>query len=555
MCRATAAILPSVLPPVPVFDLAAAVPVDVSVASPHFAHWCATGAVQLRLANASLERLLALPDSPHLRLSATDTHTLGAYLARRQRGSGGCEAAPLKTLHLHNLGSPLNDLAVDLASASLATLTHLAITDTEAQPSPLRPPPASHPLEVLLLHPPPPASAPMLTSLTLSRVQLLDDSVQYIASLLCAPGSRLTVLDLSFNHITDAGAGILAESLATNLTLAELSLRGNAIDHQESAYARTLASAVVSNGTLHSLDLSFNRIGPTAVGILAAAPFRRLRLARCMGDPATQVLFEKAQTNPDLAVLDLARTPLSPRTLLALAAALAAEPAPTPAPLASLCDLSLRSCSLGVPGMRALAPILGDLPALTTLDLGDNNCGSEGAKALAVGLGTLRRPIQSLKLCQNVIGASGLAAVVQVLLLSHSPAHSSLHASSSFHSSSAPVVFEASCNPLKAAGAQALAAVLAAGPIPEPRLALNLNCCSLGDEGAAALCPCLPALRSLCLSNNSIADSGALALAAALPSALALTTLVLRRNIFGDEAKAALRQARAANTGLRFLDT
>ena len=70
----------------------------------------------------------------------------------------------------------------------------------------------------------------------------------------------------------------------------------------------------------------------------------------------------------------------------------------------------------------------------------------------------------------------------------------------------------------------------------------------LGDQGAAAIAGALsegrlPELEELRLDGTGMGDEGATALAGALGGAPKLTKLVVGRNAFGEDAKAALKAA------------
>jgi len=66
---------------------------------------------------------------------------------------------------------------------------------------------------------------------------------------------RLTSLDLSYNRLPVAGAGVMAEFISSNTTLKKLFLAGNGL---RNASAKILLPAVVQNKSLQDLDLSHN---------------------------------------------------------------------------------------------------------------------------------------------------------------------------------------------------------------------------------------------------------------------------------------------------------
>ena len=66
---------------------------------------------------------------------------------------------------------------------------------------------------------------------------------------------HLTSLDLSYNRLPVAGAGVMAEFISSNTTLKKLFLAGNGL---RNASAKILLPAVVQNKSLQDLDLSHN---------------------------------------------------------------------------------------------------------------------------------------------------------------------------------------------------------------------------------------------------------------------------------------------------------
>jgi internalin A len=128
--------------------------------------------------------------------------------------------------------------------------------------------------------------------------------------------------------------------------------------------------------------------------------------------------------------------------------------------------------------VKALAERLAELTQLTSLDLGSNQIGAEGAASLAVLI-----QLTSLDLGGNQIGAEGAAPLAALIQLT----------------------------------------------------SLDLGGNQIGDEGAAALAVLIQ-LTSLDLGGNQIGDEGAASLAALIQ----LTSLDLGGNQIGDEGAAAL---------------
>ena len=175
-----------------------------------------------------------------------------------------------------------------------------------------------------------------------------------------------------------------------------------------------------------------------------------------------------------------------------------AEGARALASLSALTSLYLGGNQIGAEGARALA----SLSTLTLLDLGGNQIGDDGAQALA-----LLSALTSLHLGGNQIGDEGARALASLSALT------SLYLGG---------------NQIGDDGAQALALLSAL-------TSLDLSGNQIGAEGARALASLL-ALTSLHLGGNQIGDAGARALA----SLSALTSLHLNGNQIGAEGARAL---------------
>ncbi|NOT02643.1 MAG: hypothetical protein HOP29_18715 [Phycisphaerales bacterium] len=200
------------------------------------------------------------------------------------------------------------------------------------------------------------------------------------------------------------------------------------------------------------------------------------------------------------------------------------------ATLTGLTTLHLGDNNIGAEGAKALATLTG----LTTLHLGDNNIGAEGAKALATLTG-----LTTLHLGGNNIGAEGAKALATLTGLT------TLHlwnnkigaeGAKALATLTGLTTLHLGDNNIGAEGAKALATLIGL-------TTLNLWSNNIGDEGAKALTT-LTSLTTLHLGANKIRAKGAKALAAIT----GLTTLHLGGNKIGGEGAKALAALTALNT-------
>ena len=196
--------------------------------------------------------------------------------------------------------------------------------------------------------------------------------------------------------------------------------------------------------------------------------------------------------------------------------------APALGGLSRLADLRLADNSFKEDGAAALASPMALLTALTALDLGGNYVCDAGAQALAPALRRLPR-LADLRLARNMIGSRGAAALAPAL--GHLTALTQL---------------DLSDNDLGAGGAAALAPAL--GHLSR-LAALSLHSSELGAAGAAALASPIALLTTLTLLNlesSELGAGGAVSLAPALGRLSRLESLTLKYNGFGAAGAAAL---------------
>jgi len=158
----------------------------------------------------------------------------------------------------------------------------------------------------------------------------------------------LTSLDLSLSAVGDAGASVLARSLAHNRTLSDLSLSYASIgDRGGVALARSLAF----NSSLHTLNLSLNSLST----------------------PCATALSDSLSVNSTLTALDLSLNLLVDSSCWALVDALALND--------SLHTLLLTGNHIGVEGAHALAKATALNTSLRDVRV-DNNAMDERGEAI-----------------------------------------------------------------------------------------------------------------------------------------------------------------------------
>ena len=248
----------------------------------------------------------------------------------------------------------------------------------------------------------------------------------------------------------------------------------------------------------------------------------------------------------------------------------AAAIAPALSRLSRLASLTLAGNSLDAAAVAALP--LGNLTALTALDLSDNALLLAGAQALAPALDRLRK-LAVLNLEDNGVGGVGLmftnsAAGAASLAppLGRLAALTALDLGMNYFrddavESLAPALSRLSRlahlvlrrNEIGAAGAAALAPPL--GVLTALTL-LDLRANDIGATGAEALAPALSRLSMLAhleLSGNAVGTRGAAALAPTLATLTALTRLDISGNRIEDAGALRLVPALARLTALRRL--
>ncbi len=356
--------------------------------------------------------------------------------------------------------------------------------------------------------------------------------------------SEFTTLDLDNTglglpeHADDLAA--LCKGLITNIHITSLRLTRNSLDHMG---AKALCHALSGGMPLKTLTLGWNNIGPGEHEVDAES-------IKPSGCRALAYCFEKHETLTHLCVRDNNCAD----GVVELAEALQS-------PMSVLEALDLRGNSLDDVGAKAIGMMLGKNRTLTTLYLGENDFGPAGAINIAKGLARkLEIPpppvrtedlkvvdgkvvhleptfslstIRTLDLGGNQIGDDGVRALAKSMDLVKT--------------------LNLSWCGIGSAGAKFLAAGLKRKSNGMTNLQVQGN--ELGDVGARALAKALrnsssrkATIERIDLGSNGVGDKGATGLAEALApnptrGASPLTTLLLDWNEIGDAGATSLAES------------
>lgn len=286
----------------------------------------------------------------------------------------------------------------------------------------------------------------------------------------------LVKLDLSNNAIALKGMNAL-RVLSRCPKLAELSLRQNMI-YPSSAPA---LCDLVRN--LTHLDLGHNKLGPKGLAGLAPAiktalNLRTLNLEHNVLGSALLPLADALSRHP-LRYLNLAFNDILDEGAEFVSKIIANS--------SGLQELILDDNYIGPTGALSLMPTLTLCPSLTRLSMAWNAMGigglGRGLKAIGDML-AFNKSLTSLNLCDNGIGPSGCADIFRELATNPETGLRTL---------------DMSINPIECEGAIAVANYISS---PACKLTyLDLDRCSIGTEGAAALAKALPLNSTLCWLN------------------------------------------------------
>ncbi|KIC73819.1 hypothetical protein DB44_AU00010, partial [Candidatus Protochlamydia amoebophila] len=221
---------------------------------------------------------------------------------------------------------------------------------------------------------------PGFDSVDLSRQKISDRGAEVLAQSL-ASNTTLEVLFLGSNQISDKGAKAIAQSLASNTILKSLYLAGNQISDKG---AKAIAQSLASNTTLKSLYLGGNQISNKGAKAIAQSLASNTTLeslylgSNQISDEGAEILANFLASNTILKSLYLAGNQISDKGAEIFAKVLASN--------ATLESLYLSGNQISDKGAEAIAQILTSNTALESLDLAGNQISDKGIEAIAQSL-------------------------------------------------------------------------------------------------------------------------------------------------------------------------
>ncbi|XP_063048398.1 NACHT, LRR and PYD domains-containing protein 12-like [Engraulis encrasicolus] len=260
-------------------------------------------------------------------------------------------------------------------------------------------------------------------TILVNRCGLTEQSCTTLVSVLCKESSKLRHLDLSSNYVGDAGVLLLCSGLESpNCALETLRVDSCGLTEQSCS---TLASVICKESPkLRHLDLSSNHVGDAGVHLLCSGlkssncALETLSLSGCgVTGEGYAALASALKSNPShLEELDLRGNDPGDSGVKLLTDLLQD-------PQCKLKRLSLSDCGVTGEGYAALAAALKSNPSshLEELDLRGNNPGDSGVKLLTDLLQDPQCKLKKLRLHYCGITADGCAALISAL--TSNPSH------------------------------------------------------------------------------------------------------------------------------------
>jgi Ran GTPase-activating protein (RanGAP) involved in mRNA processing and transport len=378
--------------------------------------------------------------------------------------------------------------------------------------------------------------------------------------------SSITLLSVGASMITDAVvSAILSDAVGANSGLTSLDVSNNAI-----ASSAGLLVPQNSMSNIHTISFRANRIGATGAAGLASALVGNAKLTSLnlalnnLTDTGLQILAVPLQAG-NLRSLDLACNQLGPAAMECLGGLPAARGGGggsskrAGSPGVSLTHLSLRSNSVGDEGVAFLQPLLRAHPSLASLNLMANRISPHGAQLIAAVLSPpcdTDSPVRlaRLDLSSNAVGPGEGAQAVARLLLSNGSLRALGLLGNNLGDCGAAVIAAAlggntglteldlEANGITRRGAESLAAALRGPGITlqvdaEASAASAASASSAATTSSAAAASTATAtnatLRKLDLWGNNIQDQGCRALLDSLHSNTSLVELDVGMDTMG----------------------
>ena len=156
---------------------------------------------------------------------------------------------------------------------------------------------------------------PALSVLRVAKNDLKDDGASAIAKLFSDSVLKLTVCDMSGNHIGDSGMSHISDHVQRSRSLTTLNLSSNACT---GAGSRCLGEMLEANESLTELDISWNGIGGEQVSAFWHGVRDNTKLQRLLAAwngfcdlTACQALSDAIENNSQLSLLDLSHNRLT----------------------------------------------------------------------------------------------------------------------------------------------------------------------------------------------------------------------------------------------------
>ncbi|XP_051249388.1 leucine-rich repeat-containing protein 34 isoform X1 [Dicentrarchus labrax] len=242
---------------------------------------------------------------------------------------------------------------------------------------------------------------------------ITDEGAGHLAELLQEDSSALRSLDLMFNNIQTDGAQVLSRSLQCNSTLLSLRLSGNKIENRGAMH---LASMLQVNTTLRELELAACDLATQSV-IAFAIVLKSNTSLRCV-DISRPLLFshqeewavhfsEMLAVNSSLVELHLGKMGMSDTGMERLTEGLRLNH--------SLRYLDLQCNRVTRDGARHLAEVLKQNPTLEIIDLSCNRIEDDGAVYLSEAVARPGCVLRELSVSSNNIRTEGLLSLAQAM--------------------------------------------------------------------------------------------------------------------------------------------